>query len=208
MIEHVGDLCPIMYDIKHLGLYRSLIEKVLSSKWCKRIMPYHDTEKVTLFKTLNCEKFKDKIEVVNLAVPPKIFEKEYGKDKISLLFLGTAHKSNIPGSFEERGGLEGRNEVVVWSIGKASREFLYVEDAAEGILLATEKYDKSDPVNLGANREIRIKKLVDSIAQLVGYDGKITWNTSKPDGQPRRCLIRAKPKRNFGLKRGLILKKA
>lgn len=106
MIEHVGDLCPIMYDIKHLGLYRSLIEKVLSSKWCKRIMPYLDTEKMTLFKSLNCEGFKDKIEVVNLALPPKNFKKEYGKDKISLLFLGTAHKSNIPGSFEERGGIE------------------------------------------------------------------------------------------------------
>jgi glycosyltransferase involved in cell wall biosynthesis len=106
MIEHIGDLCPIMYDIKHLGFYRFFIEKVLSSEWCKKIMPYLDTERMTLFKSLNCEGFKDKIEVVNLAVPPKIFEKEYGKDKISLLFLGTAHKGNIPKSFEERGGLE------------------------------------------------------------------------------------------------------
>jgi len=105
MIECVGDFCPIMYDIKHLGLYRSLIEKVLSSKWCVKIMPYLDTERMTLFR-LNCERFNDKIEVVNLALPPKDFKKEYGKDKISLLFLGTAHKSNIPGSFEERGGIE------------------------------------------------------------------------------------------------------
>jgi len=105
MIEHIGDFCPIMYDIKHLGLYRSFIEKVLSSKWCKKIMPYLDNERMTLFR-LNCERFKDKIEVVNLALPPKNFEKEYGKDKISLLFLGTAHKSNIPKSFEERGGIE------------------------------------------------------------------------------------------------------
>jgi glycosyltransferase involved in cell wall biosynthesis len=105
MIEHIGDFCPIMYDIKHLGLYRSFIEKVLSSKWCKKIMPYLDNERMTLFR-LNCEGFKDKIEVVNLALPPKNFEKEYGKDKISLLFLGTAHKGNIPKSFEERGGLE------------------------------------------------------------------------------------------------------
>jgi len=106
MIEHVGDLCPIMYDTKHVGLYRSFIEKVLSSKWCKKIMPYLDTERMTLFKSLNCERFNDKIEVVNLALLPKNFKKEYGKDKISLLFLGTAHKSNIPKSFEERGGLE------------------------------------------------------------------------------------------------------
>jgi len=105
MIEHVGDFCPIMYDIKHLGLYRSFIEKVLSSKWCKKIMPYLDNERMTLFR-LNCEGFEDKIEVVNLALPPKNFKKEYGKGKISLLFLGTAHKGNIPKSFEERGGIE------------------------------------------------------------------------------------------------------
>ena len=106
MIEHVGDLCPIVYDVKNLRFYRSFIEKVLSSRWCKKIMPYLDINKMTLFKTLNCERFEDKIEVVNLAVPPKNFEKEYGKDKISLLFLGTAHKSNIPKTFEERGGIE------------------------------------------------------------------------------------------------------
>jgi GDP-L-fucose synthase len=94
--------------------------------------------------------------------------------------------------------LEGRNEVVVWGTGKASREFLYVEDAAEGVLLATEKYNKPDPVNLGANREITIKELVDLIAQLVGYDGKIVWDTSKPDGQPRRCLDTSKAKKEFG----------
>jgi GDP-L-fucose synthase len=94
--------------------------------------------------------------------------------------------------------LEGRNDVVVWGTGKASREFLYVEDAAEGVLLATEKYDKPDPVNLGASREITIKELVDLIAQLVGYDGKIIWDTSKPDGQPRRCLDTSKAKKEFG----------
>jgi len=94
--------------------------------------------------------------------------------------------------------LEGRNEVVVWGTGKASREFLYVEDAAEGVLLATEKYNKPDPVNLGANREITIKELVDLIAQLVGYDRKIVWDNSKPDGQPRRCLDTSKAKKEFG----------
>jgi glycosyltransferase involved in cell wall biosynthesis len=106
MVEYVGDLCPIMYDVKHLGFYRSLMEKVLRSKWCKRIMPYLDTERMTFFKNLNCEGFEDKIEVVNLALPPKNFKKEYGKDKVSVLFLGTVHKSNILGSFEERGGIE------------------------------------------------------------------------------------------------------
>jgi len=94
--------------------------------------------------------------------------------------------------------LEGTNEVVVWGTGKASREFLYVEDAAEGVLLATEKYDKPDPVNLGASREITIKELVDLIAELAKYKGKITWDTSKPDGQPRRCLDTTKAKQEFG----------
>jgi len=106
MIEYVGDLCPIIYDIKHLWLYRPFIEKVLSFKCCKKIMPYLNTEKMTLFKNLNSERFKDKIEVVNLAIPPKNFKKEYGEDKISLLFLGTGHKSNISRTFEERGGIE------------------------------------------------------------------------------------------------------
>ncbi len=94
--------------------------------------------------------------------------------------------------------LEGENEVVVWGTGKASREFLYVKDAAEGILLATEKYNKSDPVNLGVGREITIKELVDLTAELTEYEGKIVWDTSKTDGQPRRCLDTRKAKEEFG----------
>jgi GDP-L-fucose synthase len=93
---------------------------------------------------------------------------------------------------------EGKNEVAVWGTGKASREFLYVEDAAEGILLAAEKYNKPDPVNLGAGREITIKELAHQIAKLTGYQGKIIFDVSKPDGQPRRCLDTSKAKREFG----------
>lgn len=92
----------------------------------------------------------------------------------------------------------GRSEVVVWGTGRVSREFLYVEDAAEGILLATEKYDKSDPVNLGVGMEITIRELASLIAELVGYDGRIVWDTSKPDGQPRRMLDTSKAKEEFG----------
>ena len=94
--------------------------------------------------------------------------------------------------------LEGKKEVVVWGTGKASREFLYVEDAAEGILLAAEKYDKPDPVNLGVGKEITIRELVNLIAELVGYEGKILWDTSRPDGQPRRCLETSRAKKEFG----------
>ena len=106
MIEHIGDLCPIIYDTRHLRFYRRFIEKVLDSKCCKKILPYLETEKVTLFKGLDCGSFKDKIEVVNLALPHKNFKKDYDKEIVSLLFLGTAHRSNISRSFEERGGIE------------------------------------------------------------------------------------------------------
>ena len=94
--------------------------------------------------------------------------------------------------------LKRESEVVVWGSGKPSREFLYVEDAAEGILLATEKYDKPDPVNLGTGEEITIRELVNLIAELTGYEGKIVWDTSKPDGQPRRCLDMSRAKEEFG----------
>lgn len=103
--------------------------------------------------------------------------------------------------------LEGQREVVIWGTGKASREFLYVEDAAEGIILATKKYDKPDPVNLGSGKEIRIKELVDVITRLTGYSGRIAWDASKPDGQPRRCLDTSKAKENSGLKPKLIFQK-
>jgi len=92
---------------------------------------------------------------------------------------------------------EGRKEVVVWGTGNVSREFLYVEDAAEGILLATEKYNESEPVNLGSGKEIRIKELANLIAELCGFEGNIIWDSSKPDGQPRRCLDTSKARKRF-----------
>jgi GDP-L-fucose synthase len=93
-----------------------------------------------------------------------------------------------------------REEVVLWGDGSPTREFLYVEDAAEGIVLATEKYDKPGPVNLGAGFEISIKELAEKIKKIVGYDGKITWDTTKPNGQPRRMLDTTKAEREFGFK--------
>lgn len=101
-------------------------------------------------------------------------------------------------------------EIVVWGTGEASREFLYAEDAAEAIVLATEKYEKSEPVNIGAGFEIKIKDLIKLIADLCGFKGKIVYDSTKPDGQPRRCLdtqrafdefrFRAKVKFEEGLK--------
>ena len=91
-----------------------------------------------------------------------------------------------------------KDHIVLWGTGKATREFLYVEDAARGVLLAAEKYSKSDPVNLGAGFEISIKELAELLAELCGFGGKIIWDTSKPDGQPRRCLDTTKAKNEFG----------
>ncbi len=93
-----------------------------------------------------------------------------------------------------------KDEVVLWGDGSPTREFLYVEDAAEGIVLATEKYGKPDPVNLGAGFEISIKELAEKIKSIVGYNGKITWDTTKPNGQPRRMLDTTKAEREFGFK--------
>jgi GDP-L-fucose synthase len=97
---------------------------------------------------------------------------------------------------------EGDNHIVVWGTGKASREFLYVEDAAEGILLGAERYNEPDPVNLGTGGEIAITDLVKMIARLMGFDGEIRWDTTKPDGQPRRRLdtSRAREKLGFAAK--------
>jgi GDP-L-fucose synthase len=86
----------------------------------------------------------------------------------------------------------------VWGTGSASREFLYVEDAAEGIALATELYDDGDPVNLGVGREIRIRDLVEQIARLTGFSGEVRWDPSKPDGQPRRALDTSRARERFG----------
>ncbi len=91
-------------------------------------------------------------------------------------------------------------EIVVWGTGKATREFLYVEDCAEGIILATERYDESAPINLGAGFEISIKDLVGLIVKLIGFEGRITWDISQPDGQPRRCLDTSKAEEKFGFK--------
>ncbi len=92
----------------------------------------------------------------------------------------------------------GADHIDCWGTGSASREFIYVADAAEGILLATEHYNGPEPVNIGAGFEITIKELVGKIAELTGFTGEIRWDSSKPDGQPRRRLDVSKAKKHFG----------
>ena len=96
--------------------------------------------------------------------------------------------------------IAGDKVIVVWGTGKATREFFYVEDAAEAIILAMETYDKSEPVNIGAGFEISIKDLVELIVELSGYKGKIVWDQTKPDGQPRRMLDTSRARSEFGFR--------
>jgi GDP-L-fucose synthase len=94
----------------------------------------------------------------------------------------------------------GADEVEVWGTGTPTREFLYVDDAAEGILLAAELYDDGDPVNLGSGEEITIKELAETISSLTGFDGRLRWDPSKPDGQPRRRVDTSRAAAAFGFK--------
>jgi len=146
-----------------------------------------------------------------MLVQSQAYKAEYGLNAIHLLMLNlygpgdnfdpkTSHV--IPALIEKVANAkkEGENFIEVWGTGKATRDFLYVEDAAEGIILATEKYNKSEPVNLGSGMEISIKELVKLICKLMDFKGEIRWDTSKPDGQPRRCLDVLKAEKEFGFK--------
>ncbi len=95
---------------------------------------------------------------------------------------------------------EGKNYIEVWGTGKPTREFLYVEDGAEGIILAAEKYDKPEPINLGSGMEISIKDLAKLVCKLMNFNGETRWDSSKPDGQPRRRLDTSRAEKEFGFK--------
>ncbi len=97
---------------------------------------------------------------------------------------------------------DGSMQVDVWGTGTASREFLYVSDAAKGICLAADRYDGEEPVNLGAGFEITIRELADLLVRLMGFKGRIRWDPTKPDGQPRRSLDTSRAERLFGFRAG------
>jgi GDP-L-fucose synthase len=100
----------------------------------------------------------------------------------------------------------GESQIVLWGDGTPTREFLYVDDAAEAILLAAERYDGGEPVNIGSGEEIAIRDLVRIIAAEVGFNGKIAWDTTKPNGQPRRCLDIERARRLFGFRASCSLR--
>lgn len=144
-----------------------------------------------------------------LLVQSQAYRQEYGFDSIYLLpvnLYGPGDNFNpesshvIPALIKKftEAKQNGDPCVEVWGTGTASREFLYVDDAARGIILAAEHYNKPDPVNLGSGMEITIRDLVVLISELTGYHGEIHWDTTKPDGQPRRCLDVSRAKKEFG----------
>jgi dTDP-glucose 4,6-dehydratase/GDP-L-fucose synthase len=112
--------------------------------------------------------------------------------------LETSHviPATIRKSIEAR--TQNENTITAWGTGEPTREFLYVKDAAKGILDATEQYNSSEPINLGSGKEISIGDLVEMIAKMTGFEGEISWDTSKPDGQPRRKLDTSRAKKRFG----------
>lgn len=153
-----------------------------------------------------------------LLVQGQSYRKQYGFNAIYLLpvnLYGPGDKFDqkqshvIPALIKKFYDAQTENlqEVVVWGTGKATREFLYVEDAARAIILATEKYDKSEPVNIGASFEISIGNLAKLIQKLVGFRGKIIFDKSKPDGQPRRKLDVSKAQKEFGFKSKISFEK-
>lgn len=146
-----------------------------------------------------------------LLVQCQAYRDQYGFNGVYLLpvnLYGPGDNFNpntshvIPALIKKFVDAEGRGEpeVEVWGTGAATREFLYVDDAAEGIVLAAEKYNGADPVNLGSGMEISIKDLAELIARETGYRGKLVWDSSKPDGQPRRALDVTRAEELFGFK--------
>lgn len=144
-----------------------------------------------------------------LLVQSQAYRQQYGYDSIFLLPVNLygprdnfdpASSHVIPALIKKCFDAQrtGASDIVAWGDGSPTREFLYVEDAAEGILLAAERYDRSDPVNLGSSFEISIRELTETIARLSGFEGKIVWDTTKPNGQPRRKLDTSKAKAYFG----------
>ena len=146
-----------------------------------------------------------------LLVQSQTYRQQYGFNSIYLLpvnlygprdnfDLETSHV--IPALIRKclEAKASGLDEIIVWGDGSPTREFVYVEDAAEGILLASERYNESEPVNLGSASEISIRELVELIVSLTGFEGDIRWDTSKPNGQPRRKLDTQKAEKLFGFK--------
>ena len=140
----------------------------------------------------------DNFDPASSHVIPALIKKCLDAKAASNVQRGTPNvQTSEPGSARSTCDVQ-RSTITVWGDGTPTREFLYVEDAAEGILLAAERYDQSHPVNLGSAFEISIKELVEKVAQLTQFRGRIVWDKTKPNGQPRRKLDVSRAKELFG----------
>jgi GDP-L-fucose synthase len=141
----------------------------------------------------------------SILIGAQSYREQYGLDAIFLLpanLYGPRDNFDLEASHVIpaliRKMVESPDEVVLWGDGSPTREFLYVDDAAQGLLLAAERYDGAEPVNLGTGAEISIRELAELIAELTGFEGKIVWDTSQPNGQPRRALDTSRARELFG----------
>lgn len=148
-----------------------------------------------------------------LIVQSQAYEKEFGFNSINLIPVNLygprdnfdPDSSHVIPALIKRfvdAAKYNKDEVICWGTGEASREFIYAKDCAEAIVLAADRYDSSEPVNIGTGKEIKIKELVGIIAELTGYKGRILWDSTKPDGQPRRCADVSKARDRFGFEAG------
>lgn len=146
-----------------------------------------------------------------MLVQSQAYRRQYGFNAIHLLMINLygpgdnfdPENSHVIAALVKKfcdAAKEGKNYVEVWGTGKATREFLYVDDAAEGIVLAAENYDGAEPVNLGSGMEMSIKELAELIKKLSGFSGELRWDVSRPDGQPRRRLDVFRAEKEFGFR--------
>jgi len=146
-----------------------------------------------------------------MLVQAQAYRQQYGLNSIYLLLVNLygpgdsfdPEKSHVIPALIKRcfdAIHSGADHIYLWGTGTASREFLYVEDCARAIVLATQHYEKPEPINVGAGRGISIRALAELISELSGFRGELRWDTSKPDGQPRRCLDVSKAEREFGFR--------
>ncbi len=153
-----------------------------------------------------------------LLVQSQVYHEQYGFNSIYLLpvnlygpndnFMPEFSSHVIPAVIKKCSDaiIQGNDSITVWGTGKATREFIYVDDAARGIVMASELYNKSDPVNIGAGFEISIRDLVQLIVEMTGFNGRVIWDTSKPDGQPRRMLDTRRAREEFGFSAEISLR--
>ncbi len=176
-------------------------------------MEYPDTTELPFREENIWQGLPEKIHVPyavakkSLLVQAQAYRKQYGCNAVHLLLTnmygpGEVADFVIPMLVKRVGEAKklDADHIEMWGTGKPTRDFIYVEDAAEGIVTATEKYEKSDPVNIASGWEISIRELAEMVSRLMDFKGRITWNTEKPDGQMRRMLDTTRAEREFGFK--------